>query len=134
MRIPPEVVAHLVKKALSSTENINFRHAATVIVPGSKDKRTYVGINQSYYPENRSTLHAEMAAVVGYFHIPRKQRRRCVVFVLRVTNQKVTRLSKPCKNCRASLFRLGFRIVSYTENDQSIKTLILTGGETYIEL
>ena len=99
----------------------DYRHGA-VLVKGSirnasfnKDNYCSFGSRFQHEHSGRTTLHAELGAILG---MDRKITEGATVYVARVGKDGDYKLSKPCSMCHEALKHVGVRKVVYTINNK----------------
>jgi tRNA(Arg) A34 adenosine deaminase TadA len=110
---------------------MNFRHG-TIITKGSSRPifRGYNTPRTKYLNYINYCQHAEMdVAAKLYKHLQKKcsssnqlrrLTRKYITWVGRISKTDEIAYSKPCKQCRIRLMRMGFKKIGYTDNDSKI--------------
>jgi deoxycytidylate deaminase len=98
-------------------------HHGAVLVKGSIrnasfNKDNYCSFGSRFQKEHqgRTTLHAELGAVLG---MDRSVTEGATIYVARVGREGKYKLSKPCSMCHAALKHVGVKRVVYTINNKT---------------
>jgi tRNA(Arg) A34 adenosine deaminase TadA len=123
------ILAVITESALCS--QMNFRHG-TIITKGSS-KPIFRGFNtprSKYMNYINYCQHAEMhVASKLYRHLQKKcltntqllrLTRKYIIWVGRISKNNDITHSKPCKQCRVRLLRMGFKKIGYTDENSII--------------
>ena len=111
----------LAKRMAHQSEFPDYRHGA-VLVKGSIrnvsfNKDNYCSFGSRFQKEHqgRTTLHAELGAILG---MDRSITEGSTVYVARVGREGEYKLSKPCPMCHEVLKHVGVKRVVYTINNK----------------
>lgn len=107
-----------VARAVAKTSTCRMKHGAVVVSGGrvlatgiNSDKNNPFVFEHSYQRKTLSSVHAEMAAIrMLYHYVPV----RATMYVARVNNQGIDRMSRPCNNCWKELQNFHIKEVIYT--------------------
>ena len=106
-----------------------FRHGAVLVkgssvrnISSNKDRYCGFGCRFRRNDQGNPTLHAELGVILG---LDRSVTQGSTVYVARINNEGITRMSKPCSMCEAALTHCGVKKVVYTTSRGTIETLKL---------
>jgi len=111
----------LAKRVAHQSAYPDYRHGA-VLVKGSIrnvsfNKNNYCAFGSRFQREHegRTTLHAELGAILG---MDRSITEGATIYVARVGKEGEYKLSKPCSMCHEALTHVGVKRVVYTINNK----------------